>query len=370
MTFEEWKAYRTTEAYQKEQKQIADRKARASDFSAAQQHATDADNAQNGGNPVLFHSSTSRFTFHQNNVTGKIPLASNVDLSKTYPSITRLVVAIHSSGYDADIYLDNVLALLQSHPEMQARVGIVAPAFLLTTATRLRDIITWEVSPFRASSRAVKYGKKVQLSAYEVLDALLKQLIVSPSFPNLKHVVVLGHSAGGQMVNRYAVANQIENTTAEQHGVKMKYLVMAPSSYVYFDNRRAIGGTTNRFETPRLDASAYNHWGFGLQKLYSYHKRHNISAKSMKSEYPKRTVLYLVGENDNHADESMGTSKGSMLQGRNRLERAVTYYNHLKDYFGNHIARNQSFAIIKGVGHWGRGLILSEEGARFILYDR
>lgn len=57
-------------------------------------------------------------------------------------------------------------------------------------------------------------------------------------FPHLKAIVVSGHSAGGQYVTRYEMANQIHDTL----GVPITYVVSNPSSYAYLDPERPVGG--------------------------------------------------------------------------------------------------------------------------------
>lgn len=142
---------------------------------------------------------------------------------------------------------------------------------------------------------------------------------------------------------------------------------MAPSSYLYFNNKRAAAGTTDFFILPKAHPNEYNNWGYGLNKLYSYHKKYHITADFMRRNYPDKKILYLVGSRDNKKDSSMSTTKGSMLQGANRMQRALIYDKHLQDQFGTKIRKNQKVVIIDGVGHWGRGLMGSKEGLEFIF---
>lgn len=314
-------------------------------------------------------SNDTRYKFKINKVQAQIPYATNLNINTYNPNITRLVLAIHSSSYNPDTYLNNTLELFKKFPDMKDKILIISPAFFHENRTSIQDIVTWSVSPFWGSSSALYKDKNINLSAYEIVDNILTRIITSDNFPNLKDVIILGHSAGGQMVNRYAASNNIETRIALHYDINMKYLVMAPSSYIYFNEKRVVNSSLNKFKKPKVKNSKYNVWGYGLDKLYGYHKRHKITARYIKEQYSKRKVLYLVGEHDEKRDKSLGVSKGAMMQGKNRKERAIAYYTHLKKYFGSSITQIQKMEIIKGAGHWGKALMSSKEGTKFILYD-
>src|ERR1700756_5964144 len=68
--------------------------------------------------------------------------------------------------------------------------------------------------------------------SFDALDAILARLADRHLFPDLKQVVVAGHSGGGQVVQRYAIATKGEMALkAAQIGVR--YVVANPSSYAY-----------------------------------------------------------------------------------------------------------------------------------------
>ena len=51
-----------------------------------------------------------------------------------------------------------------------------------------------------------------ELSSFDVADELLRTFANKNLFPNLKAIVVTGHSAGGQYATRYAMANKVHDT--------------------------------------------------------------------------------------------------------------------------------------------------------------
>tara|TARA_B100000886_G_C20416416_1_gene489443 strand:- start:1155 stop:2573 length:1419 start_codon:yes stop_codon:yes gene_type:complete len=57
--------------------------------------------------------------------------------------------------------------------------------------------------------------------------------------------------------------------------------------------------------------------------------------------------MYLVGEQDNGGT----TDCQSMVQGQNRKERSLTYYNYLQYFYNSEITNNHKIAIISNVNH-------------------
>ena len=72
------------------------------------------------------------------------------------------------------------------------------------------------------------------VTSFDFADEILRRLAAREVFPNLEAIVVSGHSAGGQFVTRYEMANRVHDTL----GVPVRYVVANPSSYAYPDAAR------------------------------------------------------------------------------------------------------------------------------------
>jgi hypothetical protein len=48
-----------------------------------------------------------------------------------------------------------------------------------------------------------------KLTSFDFMDEIIHRLARKNVFPNLKTIVVAGHSAGGQFVTRYEMSNQV-----------------------------------------------------------------------------------------------------------------------------------------------------------------
>lgn len=306
----------------------------------------------------------------------RLPYMTSRPLMSADPNVRFAVLAVHSSSHDAVYYYTTVDRILDEF-DLHDKYIIVAPQFLRTE--HVKDItepglLYWKVNPFWGSSlsRTPDDDKDRRISAYDVLDALIADLCRPGRFENLERITVLGHSAGGQLVNRYAAANPAQDRCARPRDIDVRYIVLNPSSYVYFGPKRSVGYSVSEFAVPSADVlaanGAYNHYGYGTEKLYAYHRGHNIDANLMKLRYINRDVVYLLGEEDCKPDSSMSTHPSAMLQGRNRLERGRIYYGHLIDTFGVEAVReNHRLIVVPGVGHSSRGCLNSAPGKAALL---
>jgi hypothetical protein len=208
----------------------------------------------------------------------------------------------------------------------------------------------------------------VSISAYDVIDQMLTDVVAGGRFPNLKSIVILGHSAGGQMVNRYAAGSRFEFETARPRGIEVRYLVMAPSSCVYLTPERPAAGGDGGFCKPLRTPSDFNTWGYGLDGLFPYHRRCGITPEWIRAHYGHRRVLYLVGERDTDPrDPSLAKTVSVMLMGKNRLERARSYIAYLRHLYGEAIDATQRFESVPRAGHSGVALMTSCAGLDFIF---
>ena len=194
------------------------------------------------------------------------------------------------------------------------------------------------------------------LSSFSVIDSMIQSLITN--YNNLEDLVLIGNSAGGQFVNRY-----LGGTTLNGQG-KVRYVVCAPSHYLYFNEKRSL----NNFETPIVwgepeGCSEYNNYRYGLENLNDYMSQSSLD--SIRSRYFRKKVDYLVGE----LDYGGTTYCESSVQGQTRVQRALVYYQHLLDFFSQSITSNHKISLISGVSHSANGLFNSNCGLYSIFYS-
>jgi len=315
-----------------------------------------------------------RFSIKCSEKSAFLPYVSSHPIAKANADLNRIVVAIHSSGFDALKCYTAIQQAAEKVSGVKASTLIVAPQFFDVNAIKERipaGLVAWNVSPYRGSSLACAGPAKkgLTLSAYDAVDQLLAFLNDKKRFPQLKTVVLAGHSSGGQMAHRYALVGKYNS----RNGVPMHYVPSAPSSFAYLTEKRPLLETKNKFAKPSPAAikkePAYNNWGYGLASRYRAFRW--ASEDYIRKRYARRRVLYLCGDKDNNAnDRSLSKTGAAMLQGRHRLERVQFFYQHLIDVYGQSITKSHSLNIAPGVDHNGFRAYASPAGLRVLFgYD-
>jgi pimeloyl-ACP methyl ester carboxylesterase len=176
-------------------------------------------------------------------------------------------------------------------------------------------------------------------------------------FPNLRQVVVAGHSGGGQVVQRYAIAGKGEPLLAQQ-GVGVRYVVANPSSYAYFNSERP---------EPSIAASCpgYNDWKYGMEARPAYLA--DPPAAALEQAYVARRVIYLLGTLDTNPDHpALDKSCMAEAEGPYRYARGHAYAATMAARDAG--TPNHSVWDVKGVGHDGDKMLTSSCGLE-ALFD-
>jgi hypothetical protein len=161
-------------------------------------------------------------------------------------------------------------------------------------------------------------------------------------FPNLREVVIAGHSAGGQFAHRYAAMSTVAYS---RPALQFRYVTANPSSYVYLDSKRPTPPYGWPFVVPS-GYPGYDNYKYGLQNRYGYAAQ--ISSTQIKAQYEARHVIYLLGANDTLRDDSLDDSPAADLQGTHRLDRGRFYYQRMLELFP--LNRHRKI-VVPNIGH-------------------
>ncbi|MDJ0724855.1 MAG: hypothetical protein QNJ38_07065 [Prochloraceae cyanobacterium] len=297
----------------------------------------------------------------------KVPYCSNYSLKEYEPNLTRAIVVIHGTNRKAQKVYQDLLAIAKRTDRADRNTIIVAPQFITDEELIKYGLgdryLYWTKNSWKSGSLSQKNKYGFRYSSYSIVDDLVKALSKKDKFPKLKEIILIGHSAGGQFVNRYAAGSPIK-----LNQIKMTYVVLNPSSYLYLDNKRAIEGSLNKFEilAPSVQHNCpnYNKYKYGLSNPYHYLKQ--TAPENIIKQYARRDVIYLLGSQDNNPNSPyLAKSCQAMLQGRNRLERGIIFYNYLADFYGYQPHKQ---IIISGVGHNSQKMFNSD-AAKSILFS-
>lgn len=305
--------------------------------------------------PALSEPCTSTSTCQDSLIlsTGKtIPYFHSFPLVKN-DAIKRAVIIVHGNLRNADTYYERLVAATSADGRLDDTL-LLAPNF------RTRDDGPGANEHYW-SSGGWKIGHKSRdepgrISSFEVMNELLERVCSTSTFPQIRMVVIIGHSAGGQFVNRYAAGGN----GCPDPGVDVRYVVMNPSSYLYLTGVRTskIGG----FKTPD-SCPEYNDYKYGLSDLNTYMTL--VGATSIRNNLFTRQTFYLAGEEDTSIDVNLDVSCSGNLQGVNRLQRFKNYRQHA-DLFD--LWTNSIFLSVPGIGHSSSKMLMSET-TRSIMFD-
>jgi len=315
---------------------------------------------------------------------------SRVLVYRTYPlekkngNITRAFVFVHGILRDADNHFRTALGAAFLAHALDDTI-VVVPRFASNSGapgneigncrdTLADDEANWvcdsqRSDTWRSGGATVGGG---QLSSFDFMDEILRRLARKDVFPNLKAIVVAGHSAGGQFVTRYEMLNQVD----DKLGVPVSYIVANPSSYAYVDNLRptanafaattpaaAQGGTASNSANsqsaflPFSDAkncTGYDVWPYGLKGRPRYSS--TLTDEQITKQLVVRPVTYLLGEADVLPLGVFDTSCPAMAQGPTRLGRGLAFHKYVNELHHAH----HSVIVVPFCSHSQRCMFTSD----------
>jgi len=272
------------------------------------------------------------------------------------PAVEQAVIILHGERRNAEDYFHIGERLLAAEHWPAAHTLLIAPGFFTARdQPNVPGLALWDKRWMQGSPSV---QGQAGITPMQALDDLLTWITDGNRYPRLKRVLLIGHSAGGQLLQRYAVFGG-----AEQHlsvpGIEVRYVISSPSSYLYFDDRRPAGaGFDNSAVVPCPEV---NHYRYGLEGLPPYLSAQPIAAPELFKRYAAKHITYLVGGADNDPDHRLlDKSCAAEAQGRSRLDRQryfLAYERLLGQQWHANLHRRQ--AEIPGVGHSAQGLYAS-----------
>jgi hypothetical protein len=248
--------------------------------------------------------------------------------------IKRALVIVHGSDRDAGGYFQIGIAAARLTGALDDTI-VISPRFAsrdgLSCSDKLAaEEVNWPCEGNSWRSGGIAVG--TALTSFDLADEILRKAGARTVFPNLQVVVVTGHSAGGQFVTRYEMANRVHDTL----GVQVRYVVANPSSYAYPDSTRpvTVKGKVDfgRFEARSCDS--YDQWPYGLAGRNGYARK--ATADELRKQLVARPTTYLLGERDVRPVDGFDASCAAMAQGPTRLARGRAFAAYVNQRLGAH----------------------------------
>jgi pimeloyl-ACP methyl ester carboxylesterase len=282
--------------------------------------------------------------------------------------ITRALIVVHGAGRNADDYFRTGVAAAFLAGALDDTI-VIAPRFASNEGRGCTDKlaaneINWRCGgdSWRSGGAAVSDDK---INSYDLMDEILRKLAKKDVFPNLKAIVVSGHSAGGQYVTRYEMANQVH----DQLGVPVTYVVSNPSSYGYPDANRPTARADG--ETPGFrpfgdgrNCTTFDKWPYGFQNRGNGYAA-KIGDDQLRKQLAARPTVYLLGELDILPLGGFDSSCPAMAQGPTRLARGQAFGSYVNQKYG----AKHKVLVISLCGHNARCMFTADP-ALAILFPK
>ncbi|MFB9904142.1 hypothetical protein [Allokutzneria oryzae] len=263
---------------------------------------------------------------------------------------TQAVVVVHGTGRNARGYFDSVVKSAE-HAGVRDTV-IIAPRFQTAEDKPASGDAFWtngDATSWKDGGDSVSRGA---VSSFAAMDEVLARLADRTRFPKLTRVTLVGHSAGGQFVQRYAAGGRV---TMQPGGATFHFVTANPSSYLYFTADRPVRGGV-------ASCPKYDDYKYGLKRLNRY--MGELPAGRLVEQYTGREVTYLLGGDDIHQNHSIDDSCSAKAQGRHRLERGRNYFAHIRK---SSPAARHDMVVVPGIGHDHEALFDSSQGRTAIF---
>ncbi len=180
-------------------------------------------------------------------------------------------------------------------------------------------------------------GEYVNISAYEIIDEMVRNTLTSGYYPNIKEVWIEGLSAGGTTIAHYSIVNVVQN---EFPDIKFKYVAKCIPDYVYLSDEREVEISESRLLT-------YDNYPNGLSNLEDttyYPGKKGLTAEQIVEQFRTRRALFITGSMDDKIVDD------PFAHGDNWVARNENYRIHLNKVYGME-NRTQFTYIVKGRGH-------------------
>lgn len=285
-------------------------------------------------------------------------------------AIQRALIMVHGTNRNADHYFATATAAAFLAGAIDDTV-VISPRIASNSQARGRgtggcnDVLDVNEVNWSCGGDSWRSGgnstSNPELTSFDFVDQILRKLANKSVFPNLKAIVVAGHSAGGQFVARYQMANKVHDTL----GVAISYVVANPSSYAWPDATRPLStddaapdaakGAWNteevhtKFSYGAFDASAcanYDKWPFGLENRASGYTR-TMSDEQLKKQLVSRPTTFLFSQVDVLPLGGFDSSCSAMAQGATRRARGEAYLKYVNEKLG----AKHAVQIVSECGH-------------------
>jgi hypothetical protein len=277
--------------------------------------------------------------------------------------IRRVLIIVHGAERQAAAHFDVGLAAARLEGALDDTL-VIAPRFASRDSVTCDDVLARDELNWPCDGNSWRSGgaaRGSRLTSFDFADEILRLVSNRSTFPNLRSIVLSGHSAGGQFVTRYQMANRVHDTL----GVTISYVVANPSSYAYPEPVRPVLAK-GRFEFRPFDArtcATFDWWPYGLRDREGYTQNTDVAV--LKRQLTERPATYLLGEDDVFPVALFDGSCAAMAQGQSRLARGRAFAAYVNEHLGGH----HTVTVVPMCGH-DVGCMFTANAALPVLFPK
>jgi len=307
---------------------------------------------------------------------GRSLVYRNFSLDAPNTAITHALVLIHGAGRNADDYYRSALGAAFLADKLETAL-VIAPRIASNDGGCGDDLaeneISWDCSTWRSGGPSPSHP---EVTSFDFIDDILRKVARPDVFPNLRQIVVTGHSAGGQVTNRYAMSNAVHDAL----GVAVSYVVSNPSSYAWPTSDRPtpaawpltanapgyildVGDDDPAFRPggSGRGCTGYDEWAYGFENRTGYTA--TISDEQLARQLASRPTTYLLSQVDILPLSGFDSSCSAMMQGPTRQARGQAYAKYVNEHLGG----NHQVVVVTGCAHNGRCVYTDDRGLRVLF---
>lgn len=302
--------------------------------------------------------------------SGRSMVYASYSLDKPNTAITRALVMVHGASRNADHYFSTAMSAAFLAGALD-NTEVIAPRFIASPDKPQANELLWPERGDNWRSGGMS-PTDPKVSSFDFVDEILRKLSNKKTFPNLKSIVVAGHSAGGQYVTRYEMANKVHGTL----GTSITYVVANPSSYAWpaavrplpvgdadptTADKEALGPDGEKVHTNftfgPFDATkiaTYDKWPAGLENRTGYAAP--MTDDQLKKQLVERPTTYLLGQVDVLPLGGFDSSPTAMAQGPTRRARGEAFVKYITETLG----AKPNVTIVPECGHNDRCIFTTD----------
>ena len=292
------------------------------------------------------HEKTTDFTPEREVVDSPVPVVQGGRLAMSSPSgPVEMPIALSRDWTRPQADVTRAIVVIPGWPRRDLRSGehaaqvagtasegtlVITPQFLTgkdVAAHRLpAGILRWRQNDWHQGRPS---DDVAAISSFQVIDEIFRRLADRAILPNLDTIVLAGHSAGGQFVQRYAAVGHGEAALGGAP-IHVRYVVANPSTYLYFtDERPDSSGAFVPFDARACPS--FDRWNYGLRSGVPAYVAAQSSVAELEAAYLRRDVVYLLGTHDTLPDaDGLDRSCGAEAQGPTRYARGQAFAAYVR----------------------------------------